>query len=114
MFVTRRPVFAAAVFLSAVLASSRRAAACDCVGVPTTEYLRGADIVYTGRVVDIRTDSRRFAWPEIEFKLDRTIKGRTDGKRVVLVTPALKGVNCRGFDFATGKKVPRLRDYSRQ
>src|SRR5258707_1072360 len=103
LFVTRRPALAAALFLSAVLASSRQATACDCIGVPTAEYLRGADVVYTGRVVDIRTDSRRFGWPEIEFKLEHTIKGRTDGERVVLMTPAVKGVNCRGFDFAVGK-----------
>jgi hypothetical protein len=31
------------------------------------------------------------------------IKGKTDGTRFVLVTPAGKGVNCRGFDFVAGK-----------
>jgi hypothetical protein len=74
---------------------------CRCA---TEEYLRSADVVYTGRVVSIRADTQRFAWPEIEFGLDRTIKGRTGGKRFVLVTPPAKGVNCRGFDFVVGKE----------
>jgi hypothetical protein len=99
-----RPVVAAAIFLSALVVGERRASACDCVGLPTTEYLRSADVVYTGRVVSIRADAQRFAWPEIEFGLDRTIKGRTDGKRFVLVTQPAKGVNCRGFDFVIGKE----------
>lgn len=93
----------AALFLSALIVGERRASACECVGVPTSEYLQSADVVYTGRVVSIRTDPQRFAWPEVEFRLDRTIKGRTDGKRFVLVTPPSKGVNCRGFDFVVGK-----------
>jgi hypothetical protein len=99
-----RPVVAIALFLSALVVGERGASACDCAGVPTSQYLRNADVVYTGRVVSIRADGQRFAWPEIEFGLDRTIKGRTDGKRFVLVTPAGKGVNCRGFDFVVGKK----------
>jgi hypothetical protein len=56
-----------------------------------------------GRVVDIRVDPRRFAWPEIEFRVDRSFKGRIEGKRMVLVTPHRKGVNCRGSDFAVGQ-----------
>src|SRR5678816_1777444 len=101
---TRSHALAASLCLSAVFGTARRATACECIGLPTTEALRNADVVYTGRVVDIRTDSRRFAWPEIEFQLERTIKGRTHGTRAVLVTPASKGVDCRGFDFAIGKK----------
>jgi hypothetical protein len=99
-----RPVVAIAIVLSAFVVCERRASACDCVGLPTSEYLRGADVVYTGRVVSIRAEGQRFAWPEIEFRLDRTIKGRTDGKRFVLVTPPTNGVNCRGFDFVVGKE----------
>jgi hypothetical protein len=99
-----RPLVAIVILLSAFLGSERRASACDCVGVPTSEYLRVADVVYTGRVVSIRADPQRFAWPEIEFGLDRTIKGPTDGKRFVLVTLPVKGVNCRGFDFVVGKE----------
>jgi hypothetical protein len=102
-YASGRPLVASLILFSAFLGSERRASACDCVGVPTSEYLRGADVVYTGRVVSIRADGQRFAWPEIEFGLDRTIKGRTDGKRFVLVTPSAKGVNCRGFDFVVGK-----------
>jgi len=97
-----RPVSAVAIVICALVVGERPAAACDCVGLPTSQYLRSADVVYTGRVVSIRDDRKRFAWPEIEFALGRTIKGRTDGKRFVLVTPAGKGVNCRGFDFAVG------------
>ena len=93
---------AVAIVLSAFVVCQRRASACECVGVPTSTYLRGADIVYTGKVVSIRADGQRVAWPEIEFGLDRTIKGHTDGKRFVLVTPPAKGVNCRGFDFVVG------------
>ncbi len=99
-----RPLVAIVIFFSAFVVCERRASACDCVGLPTSEYLRGADVVYTGRVVSIRADGQRFTWPEIEFGLDRTIKGRTNGKRFVLVTPPAKGVNCRGFDFVVGKQ----------
>ena len=101
-----RPALAAVIFLIAMLVGERRATACDCVGLPTDEYLRAADVVYTGRVIDIRTDAQRFGSPEIEFRLERAIKikGRTDGKRFVLVTRPGKGVNCRGFDFVVGKK----------
>jgi hypothetical protein len=98
-----RRLAAVAIFFSAFVLCERPASACDCVGVPTSEYLRGADVVYTGRVVSIRADRQRFAWPEIEFGLDRTIKGHTDGKRFVLVTLPANGVNCRGFDFVVGK-----------
>jgi hypothetical protein len=99
-----RPVIAVATLICALVVGERPVAACDCVGLPTSQYLRSADVVYTGRVVSIRADRRRFAWSEIEFALDRTIKGRSDGKRFVLVTPPHKGVNCRGFDFDVGKK----------
>jgi hypothetical protein len=99
-----RHFVAAGVVLSALIAGERGASACECVGVPTREYVRSADVVYTGRVVSIRAAAQRFAWPEIEFALDRTLKGRTDAKRFVLVTPTSKGVNCRGFDFVVGKE----------
>ena len=72
--VNGRRAIAVAIFLSAFVVGQRRASACTCVGVPTSDYLRGADVVYTGRVVSIRADSQRFAWPEVEFGLDRTIK----------------------------------------
>jgi hypothetical protein len=99
----RRAAEAAALFLGMLLVGARPALACECVGVPTFEYLRSAELVYTGRVVSIRADTQRFPWPEIEFRVERTIKGRIDGERFVLVTPPSKGVNCRGFDFAAGK-----------
>jgi hypothetical protein len=71
--------------------------------MPTRTYLATADVVYTGRVVDIRTDPARFAWPEIEFRVERMIKGKTEGVRFVLATPAGRGVNCRGFDVVSGE-----------
>jgi hypothetical protein len=98
-----RHAVAAGILLGMVLGSESRITACSCVVVPTTDYLRSADIVYTGRVVDIRTDARRYAWPEIEFRVERTIKGRTEAGRFVLVTGAGKGVDCRGFDFIMDK-----------
>jgi hypothetical protein len=103
MTIVNRRTAAAATLLAALLVSERHAAACSCVGVATREYVRGADIVYVGRVIDIRSNPQRFAWPEIEFRLDRTIKGRTEGSRFVLVAAAARGVNCRGFDFVHGK-----------
>jgi hypothetical protein len=99
-----RPVLAAAIFISVLIVGEQRASACDCVGLPTSEYLRSADVVYTGRVVSIRADAQQYAWPEIEFGLEHVLKGRTDRKRFVLVTPPRKGVDCRGFDFVVGQE----------
>jgi len=103
MNIARRLGLSTVAFFVAAVASERRAVACDCVILPTREYLRAADVVYTGRVVDIRTDSRRFAWPEVEFRVERAFKGRVEGKRIVLVTPTRKGVDCSGFDFVVGQ-----------
>jgi hypothetical protein len=103
MNIARRLGLSTVAFIVAAVASERRVVACDCVILPTREYLRAADVVYTGRVVDIRADSRRFASPEVEFRVERAFKGRVEGKRMVLVTPIGKGVDCSGFDFVVGE-----------
>ena len=62
--------------LSAVCSWPVEAFACDCVGGPTRDLLRLADLVYTGRVTAVRVGPR-YAWPEIEFSVDQTFKGKS-------------------------------------
>src|SRR5712691_8020427 len=99
--VSRKGVLPAAMVLGAIALGARQASACDCVGMPTREYFRSADRVYAGRVTGIRVGPR-FAWPEIEFQVQETLKGRIPSRSFVLQTPNGKGVDCEGFDFTVG------------
>jgi hypothetical protein len=99
--VSRKGVLPVAMVLGAIALGARQASACDCVGMPTREYFRSADVVYAGRVTGIRVGPR-FAWPEIEFQVQETLKGRIPSRSFVLQTPNGKGVDCEGFDFTVG------------
>ncbi len=79
--------------------SVRQATACSCVGLATTAYLRDSDIVYTGTVTAIRNGR-----PEIEFRVERVIKGPVRPRRFLLSAPINNGGSCDGFNFEVGKK----------
>ena len=82
---------------------ARTAFACEGGGpIPTREALRMADLVYTGWVVAIR-DRSPDTWPEIEFTVDRTLKGTVNEGRVIVHTPLRLTVSCDGFPFERGK-----------
>jgi|SoiMethySBSTD1v2_1073268.scaffolds.fasta_scaffold727350_2 hypothetical protein len=70
--------------------------------MPTANALRTAGFIFTGRVIAIRAGSS-LELPEIEFRVDTTLKGTIERGRVIVRAPLTLTPSCDGFPFEPGK-----------
>ena len=75
--------------LAAIWAVPARAYACSCATTSDEGYVSGADVIFTGRIEDDRSDQQTRT---IIFVVDRLYKGNTGARQVV--STSASGASC--------------------
>jgi hypothetical protein len=94
----RRALLTLAAVVMAVSATAGPACACSCADLTAEEKADSADVVFTGRVRDIR---RLAGHKRVQFRARVLYKGKV--RRDVTISTELYGASC-GFGFREGKR----------